>query len=239
MFQRLRVLLVALPVWLVASTAAADISLRLNNEQLTAEAEAIVIGRVVASESRWIDRTLVTAVTVQIAETIKGTVSGQIEVLLPGGVDANRRVKVAMTYPGAPQMRDGEDVFLFLTQDSDVGGLIVAGFAQGKFSILTQQGGTRVVSRDLRGSQLVEGTGLSRGTVDAHAARRFPERNRRLSRPLSRGAHNHEKNSHCRAGRRTHGGQRSETLRAGGVLETVDITGNCDRRRFPVTCSPR
>ena len=165
MFQLLRVLLAALPLWLVASTAAADISLRLSNEQLTAEAEAIVIGRAVASESRWIDRALVTAVTVQITETVKGNVSGQIEVLLPGGADANRRVKIAMTYPGAPQMRNGEDVFLFLTQDGDVGGFIVAGFSQGKFSILTQQGGNRVVSRDLRGSQLVEGTGISRGTV--------------------------------------------------------------------------
>jgi hypothetical protein len=158
-------LLAMLPMVLVASTATADISLRLSNEALTDASAAIVIGRVTSAESRWVDRSLVTAVTVQISETLKGGVAGQIEVLLPGGIDANRRFKVAMTYPGAPQMQTGEEVFLFLVQDDDLGGgYVVAGFAQGKFSILAQQG-TQVVSRDLRGSQLVEGTGISRGAV--------------------------------------------------------------------------
>jgi hypothetical protein len=164
MSQFVRVLLATLSIGLVASTAAADISVQLSNEALTDASAAIVIGRVTAAESRWIDRNLVTAVTVQISETLKGGAAGQIEVLLPGGIDANRRVKVAMTYPGAPQMRNGEEVFLFLVHDDDLGGYVVTGFAQGKFSILLQRG-TQFVSRDLRGSQLVEGTGLSRGTA--------------------------------------------------------------------------
>lgn len=164
MSQFFRMLLATLSIGLVASTAAADVSVRLSNEALTDASAAIVIGRVTAAESRWIDRNLVTAVTVQISETLKGGAAGQIEVLLPGGIDANRRFKVAMTYPGAPQMYNGEDVFLFLMQDDDLGGYIVTGFAQGKFSILTQRG-AQFVSRDLRGSQLVEGTGISRGTV--------------------------------------------------------------------------
>jgi hypothetical protein len=165
MSQLARLLLATLSMGLVASNAAADISVRLSNEALTDGSEAIVIGRVTAAESRWVNRSLVTAVMVQISETLKGGLAGQIEVLLPGGIDASRRFKVAMTYPGAPQMQTGEEVFLFLVQDDDLGGgYVVAGFAQGKFSILTQQG-TQVVSRDLRGSQLVEGTGISRGTV--------------------------------------------------------------------------
>jgi hypothetical protein len=159
-----RVLVGALSVWLVAATAAADISVRLSNEQLADTSSAILIGRATSSQSRWIDRTLVTAVTVEISETLKGAVSGRVEVLLPGGVDTTRRIKVGMTYPGAPQMQDGEEVFLFLTYDDDLGGYVVNGFAQGKFSIVTQQG-TRVVSRDLRGSQLVEGPGITRGTA--------------------------------------------------------------------------
>jgi hypothetical protein len=61
-------------------------------------------------------------------------------------------------------MHGNEDVFLFLTYDADVNGYVVSGFAQGKFSIVTQQG-TRMISRDLRGSQLVEGTGVARGTA--------------------------------------------------------------------------
>jgi hypothetical protein len=149
---------------LFASAAAADVSLRLSTEQLTDDSTVIVIGRATSAVSRWIDGSLVTAVTVQVAESLKGAATGSIEVLLPGGIDASRRIKVGMTYPGAPRMQNGEEVFLFLTYDADLAGYIVTGFAQGKFSIVTQQG-TRVVSRDLRGSQLVEGTGITRGTT--------------------------------------------------------------------------
>lgn len=148
-----------------AAPARADLSVRLTNAQLTATSDVILIGRVLSSQSRWIDRSLATAVTVQVEESLKGGVSGELEVLLPGGTDASRRVKVAMTYPGAPTLHGDEQVFLFLTRSDDVGGYIVSGFAQGKFSIVTDSTGIRRVSRDLRGSQLLEGTGISRGTV--------------------------------------------------------------------------
>jgi hypothetical protein len=152
-------------VVMAASPARADLSVRLTNAQLTATSDVIVIGRAATSQSRWIDRALVTAVIVQVEESLKGGVSGGIEVLLPGGRDASRRVKVAMTYPGAPTLRGDEQVFLFLTRSDEVGGYIVSGFAQGKFSIITDGTGVRRVSRDLRGSRLIEGTGISRGTV--------------------------------------------------------------------------
>ena len=145
--------------------AHADISVRLNNAQLTSTSDVILIGRAVSSETRWIDRTIVTAVTVQIDEALKGGVSGQVEVILPGGADSNRRIPIAMTYPGAPSLQGGEQVFLFLTHSAEVNGYVVSGFAQGKFSIITDAQGERRVSRDLRGSQLVEGAGISRGTV--------------------------------------------------------------------------
>ena len=154
----------ALLACLVARSVSAEISLRLSNQQLAHESSVVLIGRATTAESRWIDRRLVTAVTIEIAESLKGDVSGTTEVLLPGGIDVFGRIQVAMTYPGAPQIQHGEEVFLFLTYDQDLSGYTVSGFAQGKFSIVTQRG-KRLVSRDLRGSQLVEGTGLSRGTV--------------------------------------------------------------------------
>ncbi len=149
---------------LLATTAFAEISPRLSLQQLTGRADVIVVGRATGSAGRWIGRTLVTAVTIQVAESLKGSVGGGIEVLLPGGIDANRRVKVAMTYAGAPRVQQGEDVLLFLTTDDRMAGYVVAGYAQGKFSVVTQRG-TRMISQDLRGSQLVEGTGIARGTV--------------------------------------------------------------------------
>jgi hypothetical protein len=159
-------LLVTCALFTAVSTAAfADISVKLTNAQLTAQSEAILIGRVASAESRWIDRQLVTAVTVQITESIKGALTGSVQVLLPGGIDANRRIPIAMSVAGAPSMRQNEDVFLFLDYSSDLGGYMVSGFAQGKFSIMTDANGIRRVNQDLRGSQLVEGTGVSRGTV--------------------------------------------------------------------------
>jgi len=169
-------LLVACALLIVVPTgASADISIHLSNEELTSSSEVIVIGRATSTQSRWIDRTLVTAVNVQLTETLKGPVDGSVEVILPGGVDAARRIPVAMTYAGAPMMRPGEDVFLFLVYDADVRGYIVTGFAQGKLSIMTDANGVRRVHRDLRGSQLVEGAGISRGTVTMAALSAFRE----------------------------------------------------------------
>lgn len=169
-------LLVACALLTVVPTgASADISIHLSNEELTSSSEVIVIGRATSTQSRWIDRTLVTAVDVHITDTLKGPVDGSVEVILPGGVDAARRIPVAMTYAGAPTMRPGEDVFLFLVYDADVGGYIVTGFAQGKLSIITDANGVRRIHRDLRGSQLVEGAGISRGTVTMAALSAFRE----------------------------------------------------------------
>lgn len=164
MKNAIRILLIASIAQLAVASAFAEISIRLTNEQLTEQSDVIVIGRATDFTSRWVDRTLVTAVTIETAETLKGSAPGNVEVILPGGVDANRKVPIAMTYAGAPQMRSDEEVLLFLTYDADLAGYVVTGFAQGKFSIVTQQG-NKMVSRDLRGSQLVEGPGISRGTV--------------------------------------------------------------------------
>jgi hypothetical protein len=159
----------------IPTIARADVSVRLSNAQLTAGSDVIVIGRVTASQSRWIERTLVTAVSVRIDESLKGDASGSIEVIVPGGVDVSRRIPVGMTFPGAPTLHADEPVFLFLSFSDQVAGYVVSGFAQGKFSIVTDRAGVRRVSRDLRGSQLVEGTGVSRGTVTLEPLATFRE----------------------------------------------------------------
>jgi hypothetical protein len=170
-----RLLVASALLSMVPTGASADISIRLSNQELTSLSEVILVGRATSTQSRWIDRTLVTAVDVQITQTLKGPVDGSVEVLLPGGVDAARRIPVAMTYAGAPMMRPGEDVFLFLVYDADVRGYIVTGFAQGKLSIMTDAAGVRRVHRDLRGSQLVEGAGVARGTVTMATLSAFTE----------------------------------------------------------------
>jgi hypothetical protein len=149
---------------LLADRAAAEISIKLSNQALTTQANVIVIGRAVDSRSRWIDGTLVTAVSVEVRELLKGTGFTVVEVLLPGGIDATRRVPVGMSFPGAPRIDRNEELLLFLTYSVGVRGYVVTGFSQGKFSIITEQG-RQMVSRDLRGSQLAGGSRLARGTA--------------------------------------------------------------------------
>jgi hypothetical protein len=150
----------------MATSAFATTARRLSNRDLAEQSEVILIGRAVDSHSAWEGRTLVTLVTVTVSEKLKGNPDNTITVALPGGIDANRRVPVGMTFAGAPTMKPGEDVFLFLTHEEDIAsGYIVLGFSQGKFSIVQDPSGRAVVSRDLTQILLDGGTGIVKGAV--------------------------------------------------------------------------
>jgi hypothetical protein len=150
----------------LAAELSATTARRLSNAQLAQDAEVIVIGHVGESRSAWEGRTLVTLVTVTVAETLKGAPGQTLTVALPGGSDANRRFPVAMTYAGAPTMQPGEQVFLFLGHDDAIAsGHVVLGFSQGKFSIVQNASGAAVVSRDLTTISLQTGAGVVPGTL--------------------------------------------------------------------------
>ena len=146
-----------------------------SNEALATEADAIVIGRCVDVRTRWVGRTLVTVATVEVKESLRGG-GRSVTVMIPGGADANRAVPVMMTYAGAPGIAPGEDVFLFLQDESAVlGGYTILGFSQGKFSIMTDASGQTVVSRDLTTINLQRGTGVARGTRTLMRLQEFRE----------------------------------------------------------------
>lgn len=110
----------------------------LSNRDLTTQSDLIVVGQAVDTRVFWAGgRNLFTLVTIATAETLKGDASATVTVALPGGVDANRKIPIAMTYPGAPHIAPDEEVFLFLSRADDevAGAYAVTGFAQGKFSI--------------------------------------------------------------------------------------------------------
>ncbi len=141
-----------------------SLAVALSVQDMVNQSDVIAIGNCVETRTVWVDRTLVTLATVSISESLKGSESSTITVALPGGVDANRKIPIAMTYPGAPQITPGENVFLFLTATGEVAGsYTVAGFSQGKFSIITDEDGTQVVSRDLRQTSLKSDNGVRRG----------------------------------------------------------------------------
>ena len=144
------------------------LAVALSLEDMVTQSDVIAIGSVVDTRSMWVDRSLVTLATVSVGEALKGSELGSLTVALPGGVDANRKIPVAMTYAGAPRMTPGENVFLFLTSSSEVpGSYTVAGFSQGKFSIVKDEDGELMVSRDLTKTLLKSSNGVRRGGANA------------------------------------------------------------------------
>lgn len=142
------------------------LALALSIGDMTDQADVIAIGNCVDTRSMWVDNSLVTLVTVAVGEALKGAPGETLTVVVPGGVDANRKVPVAMTYPGAPRLTPGENVFLFLNADTEVGGYNVSGFSQGKFSIVEGEDGQPMVTRDLTKVSLKDNDGVRRGTAN-------------------------------------------------------------------------
>ena len=159
------------------ATPDTTLAVALSLEDMVNQSDVIAIGNCVSTQSVWVDRSLVTLATVSVSETLKGEGSENITVVLPGGVDANRKFPVAMSYPGAPRLTPGENVFLFLTTDTDFGnGYNVAGFSQGKFSIVNDEDGEPVVSRDLVQMSLQGNNGVHRGRSDVTPLSSFKDK---------------------------------------------------------------
>jgi hypothetical protein len=139
------------------------LAVALSLEDMVNQSDVIAIGSCTDAKSVWVDQTLVTLATVSVTESLKGNET-TLTVALPGGVDANRKIPIAMTYPGAPRITPGENVFLFLSSASEVAGsYTVTGFAQGKFSIVTDENGEQMVTRDLTKMALKSDNGVHRG----------------------------------------------------------------------------
>ncbi|HJU93825.1 MAG TPA: hypothetical protein VJ656_12880 [Pyrinomonadaceae bacterium] len=153
------------------------LAVALSLEDMVDQSDVIAIGNCQATKSAWVDGTLVTLATVSVSETLKGAESEILTVVLPGGIDANRHIPVAVSYPGAPRLTPGENVFLFLNSDVDYGlGYNVAGFAQGKFSIVNDEDGEPVVSRDLTRMSLRGDNGVRRGGANVTPLATFKDR---------------------------------------------------------------
>lgn len=135
-------------------------------KEMALQSDLIVTGHSVDTESRWIEdgRVLVTLATISVGEVVKGEADSTVTVVIPGGTDTNRRIPVAMTYPGAPSISQQEEVFLFLTStDAVAGSYAVTGFSDGKYSIVEDEAGNKLVSRENIRGEINAGPGIVRG----------------------------------------------------------------------------
>ena len=149
----------------------------LSMEQLAQGAALIVLGECTGTKSQWVERRLYTLATVTVTESLKGSAPEKVTVAIPGGIDSNRRIPIAMTYAGAPQFSLGEGVVVFLddTQSEIPDSYSVMGFSQGKFSINKASDGVPVVMRDMTKATVQRGPGAIRGNLPSVTLSEFKE----------------------------------------------------------------
>ena len=129
---------------------ASALMVRKSIEELTSQADSILIGKVKEMESRWNEeRTLIyTYVTISVSQYTK-TLSGvgevqEIMVKVPGGEVGDIGLKVSDT----PQFREGEEVFLFLRREK-LPLFSVTGLFQGKYTIEENRVKNRILGLDV------------------------------------------------------------------------------------------
>lgn len=158
-----RALLCAAAV-LAAPALWATTLLKQTDRDLIRQSGIVLTGHCTHLETAWVGRMLVTKATIAVDEVLKGGAGREVTVVLPGGVDANRKIPVAATYPGAAVILEREQVLLFLTPDSLVrDGYAVVGYSQGKFTLVETRDSGPVATQNLSGLQLQHGTEIVRG----------------------------------------------------------------------------
>ena len=135
------------------ATADAGTALSLDVPDLAARADLIVEGRVLDARSEvGPGGLIVTAWDVSVERLFHGEATNVVTIRLPGGVVGS----IGMVIPGMPTMVPGEDVLLFVTEESHAGFRMPIGLGQGKFRIATNLAtGARVLQRDPHDLELV------------------------------------------------------------------------------------
>ena len=138
--------------------------LKQTDSDMIRQSGIILTGRCTNLEPTWVGRTLVTKATIAVDEVLKGSAGREVTVVLPGGVDVHRKIPVAVTYPGAPEILVREQVLLFLAPDGLVrDSLSIVGYSQGKFTLVKTAESGLVGTRSLSDVQLQNGSTIVKG----------------------------------------------------------------------------
>ena len=170
--HRTRLVPLALTALFIAGASLATTVVHMDTRALVQRSHDIVIGTVEGSRSYWnADHTrILTEVTVNVSESLKGEGPGRLVLTQLGGELDGMRYHIE----GSPRFARGEEALLFVWRDPQ-GRAQVNGLAQGKFEIGRDAGGTRVVQRATPGlafrdpqslRALPEGTAPARVTLD-------------------------------------------------------------------------
>lgn len=134
---------------LVTLPALATVLVPLDTQALTARADRVVLGVVVAQSSRWSDnhKLIFTEATVRVSKSYKGAANpGDSIVVRREGGSAEG---VGMQVFGAANFTVGEEVLLFLEQRGPATWTV--GMSQGKLSVAVGSDGIKRVAPNLAG----------------------------------------------------------------------------------------
>lgn len=132
----------------------AGTAVRMSVPELTRNASLILEGHVLASQaSASPDGRVETEYLLQVERTFRGEDLPYRSIRIPGGVLPDGS---GMVLAGMPTIADGEDVLLFLTGRSRGGVRMPVGLAQGKFRVVHQADGTKVLEREGGGVSLLD-----------------------------------------------------------------------------------
>ena len=130
----------------------------MSHNEMVAQAETVVQGRVVGLESSWTEsgRLIATDVTVKVDEVLVGFAAKEVNVRTFGGQVGEMMVEAH----GFPQFEKGRTVLLFLTRESQDEPYRVLGYQQGHYRVVTRLDGvTLAVPQTDDGMQLISKSG--------------------------------------------------------------------------------
>ena len=147
---------------LAAVPARAIVYVSTDFPTLVADARAIVVGRVVALESRWNDgrHGIETLVTIEVEQYLKGDLGTSVTVRTPGGQIG----PYLSVMPGAPRFAEGDEVALFLAGNGPALPHVL-GLGQGVFRIVLDGAGRRVVVPEMLSASSQVPTPVVRGDL--------------------------------------------------------------------------
>jgi hypothetical protein len=133
-------LVFAAAVAFVPTAAEATIAQAMKFDDKVGNAASIVMGKVVAQQSRWDEsgRRILTYSTIQVEKTLKGTQATQAVIVTPGGQVGD----IAQEFVGVPRFAVGEEHVVF-TRDTKSGPTVLY-LEQGAYRI-TDDGRERMV----------------------------------------------------------------------------------------------
>lgn len=167
-----------------AGEALAGSALRMDIEQLVDHASNVIEGRVIALsvELDGLGRPC-TRATISVDRDFVGQASGSFDLRWPGGVLPSGD---GMVIAGMPRAAVGEEVVLFLTEESSAGLRLPVGLAQGKFRVVHSVGGAKRLVREHADLELIDPHSARSQHVDASASLDYAETVARLEAAAAR-----------------------------------------------------